>query len=326
MFSHLLVPLDGSPTAARAIPYVTALARAFGSHVDLLSVIEPTPDWPGSPRAATDEAGERARALAAAYLGDVADRLHGEGFVVSTDVRHGNAAATILTAAERDCSLIVMATHGRSGFDRLRLGSVAQHVLRHAPIPALVVRADGRVPSEGEAAITEITVTLDGSVVAEQALPAATALADALHVPLTLLEVMPNYYYSSYAWPGMSYASTPEQDRDEEQALAAYLTETADGLRASGRDIRTLWRHSMTNRADPVILSYLSDRPTGLVVMASHGRGGIKRWVLGSTTEAVAAQPPCAVLVVRADTTGDMASPPQGEAARRAETHMPVIA
>jgi nucleotide-binding universal stress UspA family protein len=285
MFPRLLVPLDGSPTAAQAIPYVTTLARALGSHVRLLSIVEPTPDWSATPRIAAEEADERARALAMAYLGDVADRLHGEGVVVSAEVRQGNPAATILAAAaDHDCSLIVMATHGRSGFDRLRLGSVTQHVLRHAPIPTLVVRADEQTPSEGGVAISEITATLDGSATAEQALPAAMALADALHVPVTLFEVMPNYYYAAYAWPG--------------------------------REIRTRWQRGVTNRADPVILSYLADRSAGLVVMASHGRGGIERWVLGSTAEAIIAQPPCSVLVVRGDTTGNAETPRPEELVR----------
>jgi nucleotide-binding universal stress UspA family protein len=252
-----------------------------------------------------------------AYLGDVADRLHGEGVVVSAEVRQGNPAATILAAAaDHDCSLIVMATHGRSGFDRLRLGSVTQHVLRHAPIPTLVVRADEQTPSEGGVAISEITATLDGSATAEQALPAAMALADALHVPVTLFEVMPNYYYAAYAWPGMVYAPTPEQEQEEEQAVATYLAETVANLRAPGREIRTRWQRGVTNRADPVILSYLADRSAGLVVMASHGRGGIERWVLGSTAEAIIAQPPCSVLVVRGDTTGNAETPRPEELVR----------
>jgi nucleotide-binding universal stress UspA family protein len=301
MFSHLLLPLDGSPIAAQAIPYATTLARALGSHITLLSVIEPAPDWSGMPRATAKEADERARALASAYLGTVADHLSGEGLTVSTDVRLGNAAVTLLAAAEEDnCSLIVMATHGRSGINRLRLGSVAQHTVRHAPIPALIVRADERAPSEGAAAVSTITVTLDGSAVAEQVLPTAATLADALRVPLNLLEVLPNYYFASYAWPGMVYAPSPEQAQEEEEAVAAYLEETAKTLHTPGREVHTAWQRSVTNRADPVIIDYLAARPTGIAVMASHGRDGVARWVLGSTAEAVIAQPPCAVLVVRA--------------------------
>ncbi len=136
---------------------------------------------------------------------------------------------------------------------------------------------------------------------AEQALPAATTLADALQVPLTLFEVLPNYaYMGSAVWPGMYYAPTPEQDAEDEKAVTTYLEETARKLGVPGREVRTAWQRSVTNRADDVILDYLADRPTGLAVMTSHGRSGIARWVLGSTAEAVIIHPPCSVLIMRA--------------------------
>jgi nucleotide-binding universal stress UspA family protein len=311
MYTDLLVPLDGSPVAAQAIPYVLALAGPLRARVTLLGVLAREAD-----RAVPSETEERARTLATAYLDTVTEMLRGHGITATALIRCGNPAEIILRTAEEDmllrpveehdCGLIVMATHGRSGIDRLRLGSVTQHVVRHAPIPTLVVQASEQATLTGAATITEITATLDGSENAERALPIATALADALCVPLTLLEIMPNNYVDAFGWPGMTYAATPEQDAADEGAITSYLEATARSLRQAGREVRTAWQMSAKNRAGEAMLGYLTDRPTGLAVMSSHGRGGIARWVLGSTTETVIAHPPCAVLVVRAagaDTT-----------------------
>ena len=217
------------------------------------------------------------------------------------------------TGEEGGCSLIVMATHGRSGIDRLRLGSVAQRVVRYAPVPTLVVPAVEHGPTEGVATISEVTATLDGSQIAEQALPVATALADALRVPLELFGVLPNYYAAAYGWPGMAYVPPPEQDAADEQAITEYLGAAAARLRTPTREIRTAWLRSSTNRADDVIRTYLTDKPTGIAVMSSHGRGGIVRWALGSTTEAIVAHPPCAMLIVRANTTAVAPTHPPGQ-------------
>lgn len=311
MFTSLLVPLDGSPVAAQAIPYVLALAGPLRARVTLLSVLERTAD-----RAVPSEADVRARTLATAYLNAVAAMLRSHGIATSICIRSGDPADIIIrTGKEDDCSLIVMATHGRSGIDRLRLGSVAQRMARYAPMPTLVVPAREHGATEGLATVSDVTAALDGSVFAEQALPAATELADTLHVPLTLLEVLPNYYYDSYGWPGMGYAPPPEQDVANEQAIASYLDAVAIRLHAPARVVRTTWQRSPTDKASNVIRTYLAERPTGIAVMASHGRGGIARWALGSTTEAVIAHPPCAILVVRASAEDDTATPsPAAEA------------
>ncbi len=86
--------------------------------------------------------------------------------------------------------------------------------------------------------------------------------------------------------------------RDEERAVADYLDAIAVRLRASGLEVRTDWARSVTGRGDEPIAAYLAQRPTGLAVMASHGRGGVLRWALGSTAEAVLDQASCPVLII----------------------------
>lgn len=307
MIRHILVPLDGSRLAATAIPYAVTLARAADARISLLAVVEPVSEHAGLPSAAGREGDERHVTENTAYLESVATSLRAHDLTVTPVVRHGNPASQILAASEDGgCSLIVISTHGRTGLQRLRMGSVAQHVLRHAIIPTLVVRPGDEASTEGEATIAAVTVTLDGSSLAEEALPTATRIATALSVPLTLLRIIPNFaYVAGTAWDaGYSayYRTSDESVRDEEQAVEQYLEAVATRLRTSDLDVRTCRERSMTSHATEVITAVLAKQPSGIAVMASHGRGGVLRWALGSTTEAVLDQSPCPVLVVRAGT------------------------
>lgn len=308
MITHILVPLDGSRLAAAALPYALALARAADARISLLSVVEFPPECAGMPSAAAREGDGRHVTESTAYLESVATAVRADGLAATTVVRHGNPASEILAASEdEECSLIVMSTHGRTGLGRLRTGSVAQHVLRHAIIPTLVVRPDADAPSKGAATIEAITVALDGSPLAEEALPIASQIAAALAVPLTLLRVIPSATslagggwdagYSAY------YPVSEEMERDEERAVQEYLQVVATRLRGTGLDVRTRRERSVTSRAAEVIPAVLAEQPAGIAIMASHGRGGVLRWALGSTAEEVLDHAPCPVLIVRAGTT-----------------------
>ena len=307
---RILVPLDGSRRAAAALPYAVALARATAARIGLLAIVEPLPLHAGLPSAAGQEEDERQVAVSTAYLEAVATPLRARGLAVTTAVRHGDPASEILaTSEEEGCWLIVMGTHGRTGLARLRAGSVAQRVLRHATIPTLVVPPGGAEPAGGVAAIAAITVTLDGSALAEGALPLAARLAAALAVPLALLRVIPSRTYPANTfWDDGYYAYYPasqeeELQREEERAVEAYLDAIATRLREPGLEVRTAWERGVTGGAAGPIAEYLARRPTGLAVMASHGRGGVLRWALGSAAEAVLDQAPCPILIVRAGAT-----------------------
>ena len=153
MYEHLLVALDGSPTAERVLEHTEALAKAFGSTVTLFRatvaaevlmaqtatsgqsvgdvgpVLDPTPIL------------EAERAEAIRYLNAVAARLKQHNLNVNTEHFEGPPADEIVERARAlDVSLILMTTHGRSGLGRLVFGSVADSVLRHAPCPVLLVR------------------------------------------------------------------------------------------------------------------------------------------------------------------------------------------
>ncbi len=308
MFRHILVPLDGSHLAATALPYATTLARASDARITLLAVVASLPERVGIPSVAAQEGDGRHVTEGTAYLESVASAVRADGLAVTTVVRHGNPAAEILAASEaEEYSLIVMSTHGRTGLGRLRMGSVAQHVMRHAIIPTLVVRPGADAPTEGVATIAAITVALDGSGLAEEALPDAVQIATALAIPLTLLQVIPSR--ASLAYNGWSdgyynyHPATEEMERDEEQAVEEYLDALATRLRASGIEVGTRRERGVTSRPAEVIAAVLAEQPGGIGIMASHGRGGVLRWALGSTAEEVLDHTPCPILIVRAGTT-----------------------
>ena len=308
---HILVPLDGSHVAATAVPYAAVLARATEARISLLAVVERVSEYTDGPSAAGQEGDERHITESTAYLESIALPLRASGLTVTTVVRHGNPADTILAETEADaCSLVVMSTHGRTGLERMRMGSVAQHVLRHAIVSTLVVPPGHGVTigsdRGADAAVTGITVPLDGSSLAEAALPFAANIAAAMSVPLTLFRVIPSIMAQAAGW-GAGYEAyypiTEEMEHDEEAAVAQYLQAVAMPLRAGGLVVHSVWQRSVTSRAEELILAYLP--PSGIAVMASHGRGGVLRWVLGSTAEEVLDHAPCPILIVRA---GAMAS------------------
>ena len=139
----LLVPLDGSAFAEAALPHAVALARTFGGTILLLRAISlPAAAYPITVAAAMEKALEEARNEAEAYLAAVADCLRQDGLSVQTIVGEGWPADVILgRGATLGPRLIIMATHGRTGLERLLMGSVALEVVRRSLLPVLLVAA-----------------------------------------------------------------------------------------------------------------------------------------------------------------------------------------
>jgi nucleotide-binding universal stress UspA family protein len=153
MYEHLLVPLDGSETAEKALPHAEALAGAFHSTIALVRAVISPETLLAQSAAGAGGVGDMSAPLdptpileaehssAAEYLAAVEARLKAKGLTVTTDVPEGDAAEVIVErAAALGVSLIIMTSHGRSGLGRLVFGSTADAVLRHAACPLLVIR------------------------------------------------------------------------------------------------------------------------------------------------------------------------------------------
>jgi nucleotide-binding universal stress UspA family protein len=145
MYKHILIPIDGSELARKAIPYGIALAKAVGAKVTGITVTIPFHVFAIDPDTLTDTSGsynKRMTAVAAKYLGHVKDAAATAG--VSCNVihaEHEHPYQAIIDAANKNgCDLIVMASHGRRGVSALVLGSETVKVLTHSTVPVLVYR------------------------------------------------------------------------------------------------------------------------------------------------------------------------------------------
>lgn len=149
---HVLVPLDGSPLAEQAIAQATALGALFDARYTLLQVVSPpfglSAEAMDVPVATYHAEVEQLRRSALEYLDALAAPLRHQGVRMDTAVvvQSQSAPGILEEAAVLDADLIVMATHGRGGYQRVALGSVADKVLRGASVPVLMFRADAAVP------------------------------------------------------------------------------------------------------------------------------------------------------------------------------------
>ncbi len=145
MFKHILVPVDGSATSMQAVGKAAGLAKAFGSEVTAVYVLDPYPFTGVGADFAYGQAQYLSAATAEANkaLEDVKKLLDEAGVSTKTLVGEGHAihAGVVRVAENVGADLIVMGSHGRRGLEKLVLGSVAQRVLQAAHIPVLVVRS-----------------------------------------------------------------------------------------------------------------------------------------------------------------------------------------
>jgi len=301
MYSKVLVPLDGSKTAEKVLPLARCFARGLQIPVELLGVVDlaemarhMTADQVSMIRTLVDDATRRFEN----YLKGVAKNFPAGS--VRCTVQNGNAAEAIVESAapEKD-TLIAMATHGRSGLDRWLLGSVAEKVLRGASNPVLLVRATEKAPLWDMATVKRVVVPLDGSELSEGILPAVEELAKNLNLEVTLLGLYGGPLSANTAGDG--FYNTAQLDA----FVAGLRAETVEYLEKKTAELK---RKGLENvsfvakeglEADEII-SMARHTPDTLIAMCTHGRSGVKRWMLGSVTETVVRHTSDPVLVIRA--------------------------
>jgi len=214
-------------------------------------------------------------------------------------VEKGKAEQIIIeTAAADKGRLITMATHGRSGINRWLLGSIAEKVLRGATNPLLLVRATDEAKADRVATLKSIVVPLDGSELAESVLPTVVELAKILKLQVILFRAY-SIPYSAYSSAEGYYAV------DYEELLKAMREEAVDYLEKKTEAVKKLGIDKVScvakeGFAADEIISLSRKPPDNLIAMCTHGRSGVKRWVLGSVTETVVRHSADPVLVIRA--------------------------
>ena len=194
----------------------------------------------------------------------------------------GDPAEEILRDADRhDAGLIVMATYGLHGIDRWVIGSVADRVARTSPVPVMLVRPPYVAP-EQPAPITfeRLVVPLDGSPLAAEALPFAEQLAIRGHLPIRLVTVtdlsreLSSVLDYGAAFSAQAYEELLDEGRAESQAM---LDAAAVPLRDAGLTVDTRLCEGQVPEAIAAVTG-----SNDVIVMTSHGRSGIGRWLLGS--------------------------------------------
>jgi nucleotide-binding universal stress UspA family protein len=298
VYRRLLVPLDGSRTAAAVLPYARTIAKTLKLPVELLSVVDI-----GALAAHVSHGGARyfetiiagSVRISEQYLKRIANTF--PDHEVKCTIEKGKAEDVIIEKAGSGATLTAMATHGRSGFNRLLLGSVAEKVLRGSTNPLLLIRPSEETHSEGEAILRKVIVPLDGSEEAESVLPAAVELAKTLELEVLLLRAYPrfNTYAGADDYNAVNYEVIRGALRNEAQS---YLERKVGELKRKG-----VGKVSFTipeGSGAGAIVAFGRRTPDNLIAMCTHGRSGVKRWVLGSVTEKVVRLSRDPVLIIRA--------------------------
>jgi nucleotide-binding universal stress UspA family protein len=298
----ILLPLDGSPTSEEAVGLARTLALATKARILLLGVWEED----GSEGMTHDALeGHRRRGLdeLRAYLAGVAEMVSRDGISADTRVLVGKPADEILHVIEdEDPRFAVLSTHGRSGISRWRYGSVTARLIREAPLATVVVGPDARGRSTERVAIRRILVPLDGSPLAEAALPPAVELADALDASIVLARVV-GFPVQTAAIPEVDYSLV---DRELTLAASEYLQSVK--ARAGKRIVET---HVLRGTPAEALTSLEEGEGIDLLIMTSHARAGLVRAVLGSVADRML-HGKAPVLLVRPEGAMPIAGRPRG--------------
>lgn len=297
MFNKIVVPLDGSQLAERALAPAMALAQASRGQLILfraplrekLQLLEAR-DLLASGGLGAEEALQQARHQAQAYLDALVQQTSPAGFSIRPLMVEGAVADIIIdVAATEQADLIVISSHGYSGLTRWVMGSVTERVLHSAPCPVLVIH--------GLRAIRRVLIPLDGSRLSEQALGPGLALAASLGAEVILVRAIPRLDANEIEQldnlrPGLGSTLEAELTAGARQ----YLRDLAAGWSAGRTPIRT---QVLFGPPAEGILSFAETQACDVIAMSTHGRTGLRRWVYGSVTEKLLRTGRCSVLVVR---------------------------
>ena len=324
-FKSIIVPLDGSELSAEALPAACQMAEVADAPITLLRSFEGVSQWH-----ADADLGRFSGSLAvaehdriAAYLTAEKQRLQELDVNVPIDifVREGRAETVIPDLARREPDrLIVMSTHGRGGLSRLVMGSVTARVVASASNPTLIVRGGSLDGVRVGRSLDNIIVPLDGSAFAERALAYAGELARACGAQVVLVRSTLNadYFRAHTQWTrldgegGFHFGGPAEMASSMVALSREYLWRKAEEMEARFglSDVEAV--NSTQHPADAVV--DLAERSrNAVVIMATRGRWGVGRALLGSVADQVVRRSSAPTLLVRAPLRG-------GEFAHRADS------
>ena len=302
----VLAPVDGSSRALRAVPWAAKLAGPGGTVV-LLRVIPAQPDYAESlfslvgAEGTVQEIQDAWSRTAGADLEEAAALLSASNVTVEQVVAEGEPdEAIVAAAAQRDAQMIAMASHGRGAIGRAIFGSVADRVARTAPVPVLILRTPDE-DADTNVVVSRIVLPLDGSEIAARALPVASQLAKQLAAPVHVVRAvdaaltLPMASSVFGAGPVVGAEVTDQIWQEAEAEARSTVTAAVTQLQADGVDASG----GIVNGSPFFAISEVIELGD-LLVLTSHGRGGVRRWLLGSVAEKLVREASAPVMLVPA--------------------------
>lgn len=286
----ILVPLDFSDLGSKALHSAEKLARLFNGSITPFHSYLPLNEVDGGPYmfgmgSTTIEDYDEIEDALYDRLGELANNEVEPSLVTKPLISIGNPAQSIVEEG-KDFDLIVLSTHGRTGFSRFFLGSVSEKVLRMSHVPVLIVNQERELSS-----LNNIMVTTDFSDHSKEAFPIAKEIARKANATLELVNILPY---------------DPEHDEEPEESKVQVRTQRLEVLaKETLHDISDLVKTNVivsTDTPHESILRYNTKNPHDLIIMSTVGRTGIDYLMMGSTTANVVRHVRCPVLSVNPKT------------------------
>ena len=306
MYRSVMLPLDGSRFSEQALPLASKLAGACGASLRIVHVHQPhtEPDWDLVTPCRYEGVVEAEREWEHDAV-KLEQRYLSQHVGAECKVLEGEVVPTLEQEIETsNPDLIVMATHGRGGLSRAWLGSVADGLVRHTPVPVLLVRPGAEWPGDlVEPLFRRVLIPLDGSATATEVLDRAVRLGTPDATVYTLLTVVVPLPLPGYQHP----AGATDDDRpftlQQRDAALAHLSALADELRGSGTRVET--RVVVHDRPAQAILDEADAQRVDAIALSTHGRGVVARRLLGSVADKILRGAAVPVLVYRPERAGE---------------------
>ena len=291
-YKKILVPLDGSEIAEKALPFVKSIAKLKNSNVILFAV------------SLTVFVDRRDR-LFTSYLEVTAKELKQEGIKATTATSYGDVAREIVKYANNNkIDLIIMATHGYSRAKQWMFGSITQKVLYGTKIPVLLIKS--KAP-EVSVEFNRILLTLDGSPFSESTFPYVVGLAKNTNKEVLLLHICEPPIVPSYGSRPIS--RTWEKHRDDmwkemEGLSTSYLKKTMAALKKKGiKKVKSRVIKAQSAEVAKTIMQISKEENIDLIIMAARGRSGVSSWVYGSIANKIVDEFSRPILLIRPETS-----------------------
>jgi len=273
MYNEILVPTDGSAAAGTATETALDLAQRFDASLHAINVVE----LDKSPADVESEIAEEITQRGEETLATLRDQAADVGVSATTHVIETAEPIhrTIIDyARDHDVDLIVMGTHGRTGLNRLVLGSVTERTLRTSPVPVLTVHEDTTLDADFETVLVPTDGSDAANVAADHGITFAEATGAAMHV-VHAVDLTP--LSGNVGSAGVLTAL--------EEAGQRAVDDVID--RAEDADLRSVEASVLSGTPARAILDYVEERNIDFIVLGTHGRTGLERYLLGSVTEKI---------------------------------------